>query len=125
MKYFAFFFVMALLLSVTTADARVDPIDQTVLGSMTEQQLMSDFDATIQEARQMQNDFIKSRGRRTALSMVPLVGAGVAVGTAGKVGDMQAYKCRLLQLKREMRARFPAAWETTKKKWGIDDHYLE
>jgi hypothetical protein len=29
----------------------------------------------------MQNDFIKSRGRRTALSMVPVVGIGVAVGT--------------------------------------------
>jgi len=125
MKSFAVVFLLVLLLGVTTASARVDPIDQAVLSSMTEQQLMSDFDATIQEGRQMQNDFLKSRGRRTALSMVPLVGIGVAVGTAGKAGDMQAYKCRLLQLKREMSARFPAAWEATKKKWGIDDHYLE
>ncbi len=122
------FILVALLLACWISAATAgpaDPLPQEALSAMDAIQLQTEFDSTIQLARQAQERFHKSRGRRLATAFIPLAGIAAGGETAARAGNLQSYRHKLLQLKRELRGRFPQAWEETKKKWLIDDNYQE
>lgn len=125
MKCLLVLLILASLAGPLQASDPAAPLDQNILTRMTAPELQTEFDSTIALARSAQERYHKTRGRRLITSLIPGVGAIAAGETAARTGNLRAYQVKLLQLKRELRGRFPAAWEATKKKWLIEDNYLE
>lgn len=130
--------ILMLLVAGTALAGPADPIDQAALAKMDAVQLQAEFDSTIAMARQQRDQLVNQKPPRLkpGVALIPIVG-GIAVAKQGvaaanqtqestaKMQELQNYRLKLLQLKRELRARFPQAWEETKRKWTLDDNYLE